>query len=125
MLLFRGGPNAETNFALAELLYRVGDLPAARERYACALEIDEHYVEARANLGCVFAELGQVDLAVAAFRGTLAHHSDYADAHYHLAQLLDKLGEEAEAIVHWRRFLELTPESPWAETARGRLGEFE
>ena len=63
------GPSAEACFALAELLYRVGDVSAARERYYMALELDEDYVEARANLGCVLAEQGQPDLAVAAFQG--------------------------------------------------------
>lgn len=124
-LLLQEGPQAELNFALAELLYRLGDLPAARERYACALEIDAQYVEARANLGCVYDELGQLDLAIAAFRGTLELYADYADAHYHLAQLLDKVGDESSAAEHWQRFLDLSPESPWAEEARVRLGVLE
>ncbi len=42
---------------------------AARERYYMAVELDEDYVEARANLGCVLAETGQRELAVAAFEG--------------------------------------------------------
>ena len=66
--LAAGGPQAETCFLLAELLYRIGDVPAARERYYMALELDEDYVEARANLGCVLAETGRSDLALAAFR---------------------------------------------------------
>ncbi len=45
--------------------------PAARERYYMAIELDEDYVEARANLGCVLAETGQLELAVAAFQGAL------------------------------------------------------
>ena len=57
-LLMAVGPRAETQFALADVLYRSGDLAAARERYYAALEIDEEYVEARASLGCVLAELG-------------------------------------------------------------------
>ncbi|MBL6724217.1 MAG: tetratricopeptide repeat protein, partial [Rubripirellula sp.] len=43
------------------------------------------------------------------------------EAHYHLASLLDELGQGDEAEVHWRRFLELAPESPWAQEARDRL----
>ena len=34
-----------------------------------AIELDEDYVEARANLGCVLAEWGQRELAIAAFEG--------------------------------------------------------
>jgi tetratricopeptide (TPR) repeat protein len=99
----------------------MGDVTAARERYYESIELDEDFVEARANLGCVLAETGQPDLAVAAFEGALRYHDDYPDAHYHLARTLDELQRPAEAEPHWRRFLALAPDSPWADEARGRL----
>jgi tetratricopeptide (TPR) repeat protein len=119
--LAAGGPNAEVCFQLAELLYRLGDVPAARERYYMAVELDEDYVEARANLGCVLAETGELELAVAAFQGALRFHSDYPDVHYHLARTLDDLGRSQEAEHHWREFLMLAPSSPWSDEARERL----
>lgn len=119
--LAAGGPDAEINFLLAELLYRQGDLGGARERYYMAIELDENYVEARANLGCVLAETGRRDLAVAAFEGALAYHPDYEDAHYHLARILDELERPDEAAQHWREFLVRASDSPWAEEARARL----
>ncbi len=119
--LAAGGPRPQWVFELAELLYAADDLPAARERYYMAVELDENFVEARSNLGCLLAELGDGTLAVAAFRGALAYHPDFPDAHYHLALALEQLGEPAEAREHWQRFLELAPESPWAETARQRV----
>jgi tetratricopeptide (TPR) repeat protein len=115
------GPRAPVVFSMAELLYRLEDLPAARERYYMAIELDEDYVEARANLGCVLAELGDRELAAAAFEGALSLHPDYADAHFHLARTLDDLNRREEAAVHWREFLHLAPESPWADAARERL----
>ncbi|MBX9792624.1 MAG: tetratricopeptide repeat protein [Pirellulales bacterium] len=120
--LAAGGPHPEICFRLAELLYRLGDLAAARERYYMAIELDEDYVEARANLGCVLAELGEPELAVAAFEGALTHHPEYPDAHYHLARLLDDLGMSPAAVPHWEAFLAQAPDSPWAEAARQRLG---
>ena len=117
-----GGPKAELCFQLAELLYRQGDLGGARERYYMAIELDEDYVEARANLGCVLAETGQHELAVAAFEGALAYHPDYEDVHYHLARTLDEMNQRDQAEKHWRAFLAQTPDSPWAEEARCRLG---
>ncbi|MHB8902452.1 MAG: tetratricopeptide repeat protein [Thermoguttaceae bacterium] len=116
-----GGPQAAVCFQLAELLYRQGDIAGARERYYMTVELDEDYVEARANLGCVLVESGQLDLAIAAFQGALAYHEDYADVHYHLARALDQVGRQPEADAHWRLFLELAPDSPWAEQARARL----
>ncbi len=121
-MLVAGGPSAETHFALADLLYRKGDLSAARERYYAAVELDEEYVEARANLGCVLAENNELELAVAAFQGALSFHADYADVHYHLANTLDRLTQHEEAQLHWQMFLALAPESPWADMARSRLG---
>ena len=90
--LAAGGPQPELCFQLAEALYRAGDLAAARERYFVAIELDENYVEARANLGCVLLDLGEKELAVAAFEGALRSHEAYADVHYHLARTLDELG---------------------------------
>ena len=121
--LAAAGPSAEICFQVAELLYRLGDLAGARERYYMTIELDEDYVEARANLGCVLAELGQRELAVAAFQGALAYHGGYADAHYHLARTLDQMGRSSEAEEHWRTFLELAPDSPWAAETRHRLEE--
>ena len=93
---------------------------AARDLHM-AVELDEDCLEGRANLGCVLAELGQLELAVAAFEGALALHEEYADVHYHLARTLDQLQRPSEADRHWRRFLDLAPDSPWAEQARSRL----
>jgi tetratricopeptide (TPR) repeat protein len=86
-----------------------------------ALELDEDYVEARANLGCVLLDLDERDLAIAAFEGTLRSYEPYADVHYHLARTLDAVGRSEEAGDHWRRFRELAPDSPWADEAHERL----
>lgn len=115
------GATAEVCFFLAELLYRVGDLSAARERYYMAIELNESYVEARANLGCVLVELGDLELAAAAFRGALRFHPDYPDAHFHLARLYDRTHQRPQAEHHWRTFLRLAPQSPWADEARRAL----
>jgi tetratricopeptide (TPR) repeat protein len=124
-ILVSGQFTADDHFALAELLYRSGDLSAARERYYTSIELDEDFVEARCNLGCVLAEQGGLALAESAFRGALEFHPDYADAHYHLARLLDRLNRVAEASRHWQLFMNLAPASPWANEARERLGRCE
>lgn len=117
------GPNPDICFQLAELLYRQGDLTAARERYFMALELDPELVEAQANLGCVLAECGQPELAIACFEGALHQYEEFADVHFHLARALDDTGQAVRASEHWRRFLELAPASPWAEEATQRLNQ--
>lgn len=115
------GPNADICFQVAELLYRQGDISGARERYFMAIELSPTMVEARANLGCVLAECGEFNLAIAAFEGTLSQHPEYADVHFHLARVLDDTGNPASAAEHWLQFLELNPDSPWADEARQRI----
>ena len=61
------GPRPEICFQLAELLYRLGDVTAARERYYMAVELDEDYVEARESR-LRAGRNGAAELAVAAFR---------------------------------------------------------
>lgn len=122
VILARYGLNAEVCFQLAELLYRQGDVTAARERYYNAIELDEDFVEARVNLGCVLAETGNNLLAIAAFQGVLFKDDGYPDVHYHLARCLDEAGQEDQADRHWLRFIQLAPQSPWAEEAIERLG---
>ena len=120
-ILARDGPRPDIDFQLGELLYRSGEVVAARERFYSAIETDPDFVEARMGLGCVLQETSQIDLAFAAFRGALELHEDYSEAHYHMANLLDELGQDQQAEHHWQRFLELAPESPWAQEARDRL----
>ena len=120
-LLQAEGPSAHLSFMLAELLYRSGDLTAARERYYTAIEFDEDHLEARTSLGCVLSELGDHELAEAALEGVLRQQPDYADAHWHLAGVLDEVGRESEAIRHLRTFVALSPDSPWVRMALDRL----
>ena len=119
--LAAGGPRPEVCFHLAEILYLQGNIEAALERCYMAVELDENYVEARANLGCMLAEAGDHELALAAFRGALHFHQDYPDVHFHLARTLDDVGQHDDAEIHWQTFLELAPDSPWSEEARRRL----
>lgn len=115
------GPTAPVTFMLAELLYRAGDLTAARERYYATIEIDPEHLQARTSLGCVLGELGETELALAALEGVLRQEPDYADAHWHVAGVLESMGRPADCRRHLRRFVTLAPQSPWANLARQRL----
>jgi tetratricopeptide (TPR) repeat protein len=122
LALLESTPTAEDHQTLADWLYATGASAAARERYYAALEVDAELLPARLSLGCVLVDLGECALAEAALRGVLDSHEASPDAHFHLARALEKQGDVAAALPHWRRFLEVAPESPWAEEARERLG---
>lgn len=116
-------PTAQLTFLLAELLYQAGDLPAARERYYMAVELDHDHLEARTSLGCVLEELGEHDLAKAALEGVVRQEPDHAEAHWHLASVLESLNQQADAARHLLIFMALAPQSPWCEVARTRLAK--
>jgi len=46
----------------------------------------------------------------------------HGDAHYNLADLLDKTGRAAEAQPHWRAYLQREAVGQWADHARRRVG---
>jgi tetratricopeptide (TPR) repeat protein len=115
-----GGPDAQTCFNLANVLYRLGDKEGARERLYLAVAWQPD-AAAWNNLGAVLEELGQCDEAYAAYLQALALDPGHADAHYNLADLLDKLGTPGEAAGHWRAYLQQDADSPWGRHARRRL----
>lgn len=113
---------SEDNVDLADILFHLERLDAAEERLLIALEYDSDNLEARLNLGCILKLKGQPNAALSAFKGCLEQFPDYADAHYHIALLLDELERPDEALDHWQRFWDLTPSGPWKTVAAERLG---
>ncbi|MBX3439963.1 MAG: tetratricopeptide repeat protein, partial [Planctomycetaceae bacterium] len=114
--------NPEAHFHLAECLYRRREVRAALERYYVAAEQDHDYLEAWTQIGCLHRELGERERALDAFEIALNLHPEYAEAHFHRAEVLYDLGRSAEAIPHWETYLEHDSVGPWAEIARQRLG---
>ncbi len=111
----------ENHFHLADTLYRQGNHSGAIERYYAAVEHDHLYLEAWMQLGCVLAEVGEFASAKDAFGVALDLHPELPDAHYHLAQVHEKLNDESAAKAHWERYLAFEARGPWAELARRRL----
>lgn len=115
--LIVGGSDSSISFQLAELLQRQKDYAGARERYYIVLESDRDNIEAWANLGRVFRELGNPESAIAAFRGALSLYPDYLDVHYELGCLLFECENKEEAGEHLRRYLNGAPNGPKTDYA--------
>ncbi|MGD9855572.1 MAG: tetratricopeptide repeat protein [Planctomycetaceae bacterium] len=113
--------NPEAHFHLAECLYRRCEFRAALERYYVAVEQDHDYLEAWTQIGCLHRELSEPEQALDAFDIALDVHPDYAEPHYHKAEVLHELGRSAEAVEHWTAYLEHDSRGPWADVARQRL----
>ena len=112
----------ETNFQLAETLYRLGNTDGALERYYAAVEADHEYIEVWTQIACLHLEKGDPQTALQALDVALGIHPDYPDARLHRAEALDALGRPDEAADDWRAYLDGDPQGPWADRARQRLG---
>ena len=64
---------------------------------------------------------GDLDRAAEVFDAVLATTPDDAEAHYQLGMIALNRGRNEEAIAHLDRVVELAPEGPRAELARGML----
>jgi tetratricopeptide (TPR) repeat protein len=106
---------------LGLLLHRMGRYDEAQAAYAAALEQDSRCCEAVYNLGSLAEDRSDLEEAVRCYRRALAMSPDYADAHFNLAGALSRLGQAADAVAHWQRYLDLDAGSPWARIARAHL----
>jgi len=64
------------------------------------------------QIAIAYTRIGMTDEAVKTYRHVLQREPDSAGAHYGLAYLLLRTGEEEEAKVHLQSFLEHVPEGP-------------
>ncbi|CAK9108553.1 unnamed protein product [Durusdinium trenchii] len=113
--------SSDVHFQLGECLYRLGNIQGALERYYAAAEHDRDFLEAWTQIGCLHNELEERTSARTAFQVALSILPEYPDAHYHLAETLNELGETALARQHWQEYLKHDHRGPWADIARARL----
>jgi len=66
-------------------------------------------------------ETGDHELAEQAFKSAIAQDRDFQPAVFNLALLHESNGKTAEAEQQWKRYLELDPNSGWAQEVRARL----
>jgi tetratricopeptide (TPR) repeat protein len=120
--LLVGGPDADTCFNLANVLYGNGAKQEASERYWQAVELKQDYAEAWNNLGVVLGDLEHHEDAEGAFRKAIA--LGFADAHFNLAGVLNRVGRRIEARQHWTGFLAKSqPLGALGDYARQQLGD--
>ncbi len=71
------------------------------------------------NLGVLYVQNKDYDLAVTEFKNSLGYNEKNAQAHYNLGIIFDDYFSDTEnAKYHYRRFLELSPTSDDAESVR-------
>jgi tetratricopeptide (TPR) repeat protein len=80
----------------------------AIRHYQTALEIEPGNATAAFNLGTALEYEDRIDEAIAAYRMALSLNPVLADAHYNLSLLYQQTGHKLAALVHLKRYRELT-----------------
>jgi len=112
---------ADAHCNLGTIHYNRGERGEARSRYESALAIDPHHLEGNFNLANLHEEEGRRESALHYYKIVVRCDPFFAEAHLNLALLYDKLDLARRAAQHWRRYVQIVPEGPWADIARERL----
>jgi len=102
---------AEDNLGLA--LDMVGRAEEAQAEFAKAIALNRSLKQPSPwpphNFGYLLLRLEKLEAAEKALRESLEYDSRFAQAHYHLGRVLEKLGRDAEAIAEYRAAIPLDP----------------
>jgi tetratricopeptide (TPR) repeat protein len=111
---------APAHINLGTLYYNRSDYELAEEHYRKAIECDPRYALAYFDLGNVLDETQRLDEAIAAYKAALQLAPTYADAHYNSALAYERSRQPRLALKHWRAYLKLDAQGPWAVHARAQ-----
>jgi Tfp pilus assembly protein PilF len=113
----RGAAPARLNSEAQEMFLRavrleerVDTLPEAKEVYRSILEVQPNHAPAAINLGTIFYNERDFDLAEHFYRRATEADPEYALAFFDLGNVLDELQRLPEAITAYERALELVPQ---------------
>jgi len=104
--------SAVAHVNLGRALEESGDVAGAGEHYARALELRPSLDGARVNLARAWRAQGRTDEAREQLERALAGDPGLGPAHAELGLLLSELGDDAAAVLHMRRAVELDPTDP-------------
>jgi tetratricopeptide (TPR) repeat protein len=111
---------APAHINLGTLYYNQSDYELAEQYYRLAIENDSRYALAYFDLGNVLDETQRLEEAIAAYKAALQLAPTYADAHYNLALAYERCRKPRLALKHWRAYLKLDAQGPWAVHARAQ-----
>jgi tetratricopeptide (TPR) repeat protein len=92
--------NTDAYVNLGRLQQLAGDLASAERNYQLALDLNTDHQLALYNLGTIFDELDELDLALDYYRRA----RNVPDAHYNLARICELRGDEFSARRHIREY---------------------
>jgi predicted TPR repeat methyltransferase len=99
--------DVDIHFNLGLACKKAGQLEEAMQSYLCAMEIAPDDAEVHYNLALIYKELGCRDEAITSLEIAIALRPDYGAAHGNLGVLYLDQERVAEAIVCYRRLVDL------------------
>ncbi len=103
----KSSPDPTLHFTLGTLHLHQRDLELARQDFLRALQLKPDYVECYSNLGSVFLLQDKYPEAIEALGRFRALRPEMAGTYFYLAIAYDKLNDYANALTHYKKFLEL------------------
>jgi tetratricopeptide (TPR) repeat protein len=111
----------DARYNLALVLLRRGQAEEAVSMLEALTESRPHDVEYRCARGNALFQTARFTEATQQFARVLADQPDHRRAAFGYARSLQEEGLSGEAAAAWRRYLELDPDSNWADAAREHL----
>lgn len=118
---------AELHLLLGEAYYRNNRLPEALDETETAASMKPNYPEAANNLGQIYSQLNQPERAAAEYRMTIQYaqklgtRDGAARAYNNLAYELVRMGQAGDAILMYRKAIEMNPDFSGAYNNLGFL----
>jgi len=100
---------------------RSGDIEEARRYFQKALTINDAYPNAYYNLGLVYLKKTNYTAGIEYFNKALEKNPQYAESHLALGTVYDRLDRIPEATEHFIHYLELAPNTGFANSVRDWL----
>jgi protein O-GlcNAc transferase len=98
-------------FSLAWRHYQAGNVAEAEQYCRQVVQVDPGHADAHQLLGALAYQRGHYDLAVSSFRQAL-FLTPSAEAHFNLANALNRQGKVQDALSHWYEALGYQPDLP-------------
>lgn len=111
----------DARYNLALVLLRRGQADEAATLLQALTEARPAEAEYRCARGNALFQAARFTEAAWQFGQVLAQHADHRRAAFGYARALQEEGRTGDAAAAWRRYLELDPDSSWADAAREHL----
>lgn len=81
----------------------------AARQYEKAIDLDESHFLAAYNLGLLWEAAGKPNLAISAYRKSIARKPGFPSSHFHLGRLYEHRGWESRAVKEYAKALRIDP----------------